>query len=381
MTAPLELRELQIADERVALQAHRELADDGFEFLLGWSPDVRWRDYLDGLSRTAAGIDLPPDRVAAAFLVADVDGVIVGRTSIRFALTPFLAQWGGHIGYGVRPGFRRRGYAIEILRQSLAVARAHGIATALVTCDEDNLGSAAVIERCGGEAGGHRRRSPRRDGQAPLLGAGVIIESVPDAAQMRDHWWWRPGWAVGSRQLAWHLTFEGQSALHRLAHRVQSGLADYPTLDPVPTPWLHLTLTSIGPAADVGEDDVASIIRRVRTRMAGRPPLRLACPRILLLAESVCLVPEPTDDLAALRADVADDVRSVLPDGPRGSHAFLPHVSLAYANGPQDGLGVIEALHGLAVQPVVDVSATLSLIEIHRDSRRYEWRTLAALPT
>jgi nicotinamidase-related amidase len=45
---------------------------------------------------------------------------------------------------------RRRGYATEILRQSLAVATGLGVDRVLVTCDDDNVGSAAVIERCGG---------------------------------------------------------------------------------------------------------------------------------------------------------------------------------------------------------------------------------------
>lgn len=49
------------------------------------------------------------------------------------------------------PRFRRRGYATEILRQSLVVARANGVDRILVTCDNGNVGSAAVIEACGGQ--------------------------------------------------------------------------------------------------------------------------------------------------------------------------------------------------------------------------------------
>jgi len=36
------------------------------------------------------------------------------------------------------------------LRQSLVIARAIGIDRVLVTCDDDNVASAAVIERCVG---------------------------------------------------------------------------------------------------------------------------------------------------------------------------------------------------------------------------------------
>jgi predicted acetyltransferase len=79
-----------------------------------------------------------------------VGGQIVGRTSIRHELNEFLARFGGHIGYGVLDAHRRRGHATEILRQSLVIARARGVDRVLVTCDDDNVGSATVIERCGG---------------------------------------------------------------------------------------------------------------------------------------------------------------------------------------------------------------------------------------
>jgi predicted acetyltransferase len=75
-----------------------------------------------------------------------------------------LAEAGVHIGYGVRRGFRRRGYATAIMRQSLAVASSIGLERALVTCDDDNVGSAKVIENCGGVL---ENVAAGRDGSVP----------------------------------------------------------------------------------------------------------------------------------------------------------------------------------------------------------------------
>ena len=74
----------------------------------------------------------------------------LGRIAIRHRLTDVLLEVGGHIGYDVRPTRRREGHATEMLRQSLPWARDLGIAPALVTCDEDNVGSIRVIEHAGG---------------------------------------------------------------------------------------------------------------------------------------------------------------------------------------------------------------------------------------
>ena len=147
----LRLRSFVESDEAQAMRAQAELLRDDFTFLLeDYRPDEPWSDYLARLERVSRGIDLAEDRVPASFLAADVDGELVGRVSIRHELNDFLAMWGGHIGYGVRPGFRRRGYATEILRQSLVMAREIGVVSALVVCDDDNVGSATVIEACGG---------------------------------------------------------------------------------------------------------------------------------------------------------------------------------------------------------------------------------------
>ena len=145
------LRPFRLADEADALTANEELKTDGFDFLLDVIAGQSWAEYVARLDEISRGENLAPDRVQAELLAAEVDGALVGRASIRHTIDhPFLSEFGGHIGYAVRPAYRRRGYATAILRQSLARVRAVGITEALVTCDDTNVGSAATIERCGG---------------------------------------------------------------------------------------------------------------------------------------------------------------------------------------------------------------------------------------
>jgi predicted acetyltransferase len=146
----LRLRPLRLDDEPAARAAHEELAADGFAFLLGWEESRDWAAYVLELERRHRGLDVPQGLVPATFLVADVDGELVGRVSVRHELNEHLANVGGHIGYGVRPAHRGRGHAGEILRQALTIARAEGVGDVLVTCDEDNVASRTVIERLGG---------------------------------------------------------------------------------------------------------------------------------------------------------------------------------------------------------------------------------------
>ena len=75
---------------------------------------------------------------------------ILGAVTIRHSLTERMLNTEGHIGAGIRPSERRNGYATKILELALDKMRELEIPKALVTCNEDNIGSVRAILKNGG---------------------------------------------------------------------------------------------------------------------------------------------------------------------------------------------------------------------------------------
>lgn len=76
---------------------------------------------------------------------------IIGAVNIRHTLNEELLKAGGHIGDGVRPSERRKGYATEMIRLALVLCRQLEIDNVMMSCDKDNIGSAKSIMKNGGK--------------------------------------------------------------------------------------------------------------------------------------------------------------------------------------------------------------------------------------
>ena len=83
-------------------------------------------------------------------LIRKSDNKLIGMCNIRLRLNERLLSHGGHIGQGIRPTERRKGYASYQLYCALKFCDEIGIDRALVTCDKNNIGSAKTIQNCYG---------------------------------------------------------------------------------------------------------------------------------------------------------------------------------------------------------------------------------------
>ena len=131
-----------------------------FRALMPEDPQNRWLFEYDGepfsvfvekLQDQKQGKQLPKGWVpASTFYLIREDGKILGKSSFRHELNDFLKTIGGNIGYIIRPDQRQKGYGAAILKLTLEKARELGLERVVVTCDEDNIASAKIIERSGG---------------------------------------------------------------------------------------------------------------------------------------------------------------------------------------------------------------------------------------
>ncbi|MFC8671493.1 2'-5' RNA ligase family protein [Streptomyces griseorubiginosus] len=198
---------------------------------------------------------------------------------------------------------------------------------------------------------------------------------------MRNHWWWRPGWNVGRRFYTWHLTFDGQDDVHRLAAEYRSALAPLgDVLTPIPDRWLHLTMQGIGFVGETKEQDVNSIVDAARARLAAIPAFDLQIGPEVLDPEAVLLRVRPDDPVRAVRNAIREAIGDVLGEVPEKAEGFTPHVSVAYSAGDGPAEPIAQILSGINLTPAQARISSAELIVIHRDNQMYEWESFANVP-
>lgn len=126
-----------------AIQEFSNHKVDTYEFL-----DASKYDIFEKIQNFKTGKNLPLNYVKATYLWLVEDDEFIGEVSIRHELTDSLLCFGGNIGYGIRYSKWNKGYGTIMLSLALKYAKeVIGLDKVLITCNDNNLGSAHVIEK------------------------------------------------------------------------------------------------------------------------------------------------------------------------------------------------------------------------------------------
>lgn len=134
-------------DQVMAYKAEMLENHDSFDGCNGLNQVETYEEWLDFRGREEKKGRRPSHTWLA---VRKSDGRVVGIVNYRSPLTEFLLQYGGNIGYCIRPSERRKGYAKEMLRLTLGKCREAGEEKILITCDKGNVASERTIRANGG---------------------------------------------------------------------------------------------------------------------------------------------------------------------------------------------------------------------------------------
>lgn len=125
---------------------------------------MEWKAWVKKVNNNA----VIPDEIwgkSLTYLIID-NSKLIGLLSIRYDLPDKLAQIYGHIGYGVRPSERCKGYATKMLKYALDECKKLGMKNVILGCYKENIGSLKTIIKNG----------------------GVLIQEKEEEKEITDNW-------------------------------------------------------------------------------------------------------------------------------------------------------------------------------------------------
>lgn len=205
------------------------------------------------------------------------------------------------------------------------------------------------------------------------------LKLVTSAEMMRDHWWWRPGWRLGCSFYTWHITFSENPQIADFSSSHKRITDEFETLDLVPCSGLHVTLQGIGFIDEVDRADIDRIIVATELRCSQLKAFEIEVGPSVVDFETVQAPVRPISVVAELRDELRGGIADIWGEDKvlESSDGFRPHLTLAYSR----GAGLIKNIEAaLKVNDPGMVQAKISavsLINLNRDRRCYEWSTVA----
>ena len=117
-----------------------------------YSSEEQFKEMLNRVEEIERGENLGPFSSSTTYwLYDDEKDNLIGASNLRHYLTEEGIKLFGHIGYGIRPKERRKGYGTILLKMTLQEAKNRNIDRVLLGAYEDNVASWKLMEKCGGK--------------------------------------------------------------------------------------------------------------------------------------------------------------------------------------------------------------------------------------
>lgn len=138
-TIEMEVSAMQYRQEYIA---YGETYINGSLGFISYTKYAEWlKEVISAYYKETSVINVP---ATTYFTVRRNDNKIVGSIQLRHELDDDLCKRGGHIGYGIRPAERGKGYATKQLSLVLEKAKKIGLSRVMISCDQTNLASSKV---------------------------------------------------------------------------------------------------------------------------------------------------------------------------------------------------------------------------------------------
>lgn len=109
-----------------------------------------YEEWLQSIKNNENPETVSPDWIVTdTFFAVDDEDTIIGIIDLRHTLNDFLKDF-GNSGYSVRPSQRKKGYATQMLKLILEVAREAGLTELHLSVEKDNIPSIKTIVKNGG---------------------------------------------------------------------------------------------------------------------------------------------------------------------------------------------------------------------------------------
>jgi 2'-5' RNA ligase len=202
----------------------------------------------------------------------------------------------------------------------------------------------------------------------------------PLPTQMIDRWEKRADPKPGESVIYWHVLFQSQPQVQRLAQYAQTRLAQFPGLHMTPAKWLHMTTLVVGSTDQVSDQDLVRLTDEASKALSELSPITVSLGRVLYHPEAIMLGVVPQEALSPVFTALKSATKAVTGQGGLNEpKSWNPHITLCYSTSHQPAEPLIATL-GRELPPCDITVDSVSLVIQDGPERLWHWRPVATIP-